>query len=261
MMNKKIGLVLSGRGTLGITQIGILKALEELGMKPNILSGTSSGAIIGAFYAAGYPLSEITEIFTRNSIFNYLNKPWNHIDLLKANEILYRKCFKKQSFKDFEIPLHIAALDKSNGKSIIYSSGDVVKAIVASSSSFTSFYESRSLKSKLIMSKHLINFFPSEPLITKCDIVIGVFINPVKKERIVSGMINILDRDYPVPIYKEVHLKKSTCDLIIEPPISLDNGVYTIEKVQQLIDIGYCYTKGLNGKINFLKQLKNMHSI
>ena len=260
MTNKKIGLVLSGRGTLGITQIGILKALEELGMKPDVLSGTSSGAIIGAFYAAGYPLSEITEIFTRNSIFNYLNKPWAEIDLLKANEILYRKCFKKQSFKDFEIPLHIAAMDHSNGKSVIYSSGDVVKAIVASST-FSTFYEPHIKKNKLIMSRRLINFFPSEPLIAKCDIVIGVFINPMKKERIVTGMINILDRDYSVPLYKEVHQKKAICDLIIQPPISLDNGIYTIEKVQQLIDIGYCYTKGLNGKLSFLKQLKNMQSV
>lgn len=50
----KIGLVLSGGGARGFAHLGVLKALEEKNMKPEIISGVSAGAIVGAFYGDGY---------------------------------------------------------------------------------------------------------------------------------------------------------------------------------------------------------------
>jgi NTE family protein len=50
-MQHKIGIVLSGGGARGIAHLGVLKALEEFGIKPSIISGTSAGAIAGVFYA------------------------------------------------------------------------------------------------------------------------------------------------------------------------------------------------------------------
>ncbi|MSQ97856.1 MAG: patatin [Xanthomonadales bacterium] len=55
----KIGLVLSGGGARGGAHIGVLKALEELHIPIDYIAGTSMGAIIGAFYAAGYSPQEI----------------------------------------------------------------------------------------------------------------------------------------------------------------------------------------------------------
>ena len=58
-MKRKIGIALSGGGARGIAHLGILKALEEFGIVPTHISGTSAGAIAGAFYAAGYSIPEI----------------------------------------------------------------------------------------------------------------------------------------------------------------------------------------------------------
>ena len=60
----EIGLVLSGGGARGFAHIGALKALEESGIKPDIISGVSAGAIIGVLYADGYSVNEIIEIFS-----------------------------------------------------------------------------------------------------------------------------------------------------------------------------------------------------
>jgi NTE family protein len=57
----KIGLVLSGGGARGGAHIGVLKALEELHIPIDYIAGTSMGAIIGAFYAAGYSPQEIEQ--------------------------------------------------------------------------------------------------------------------------------------------------------------------------------------------------------
>ena len=58
----KVGLVLSGGGAKGIAHIGILKALEEAGLTPDYIAGTSMGSIIGGMYAAGYKADELREM-------------------------------------------------------------------------------------------------------------------------------------------------------------------------------------------------------
>ena len=59
----KIGIALSGGGIKGMCHAGVLKALEEAGVKPDIISGVSAGAIVGALYADGHSPDEIAEIF------------------------------------------------------------------------------------------------------------------------------------------------------------------------------------------------------
>ena len=67
--NNSIGLVLSGGGFRGIAHIGVIKLLEELNIHPTHISGASAGAIVGAFYAAGYSAHEILDFFNCCSIF------------------------------------------------------------------------------------------------------------------------------------------------------------------------------------------------
>jgi len=60
----KIGLALGGGGARGFAHIGVLKTLEQNGIKIDLISGTSMGAIVGAFYAAGFPLKKLEKLVT-----------------------------------------------------------------------------------------------------------------------------------------------------------------------------------------------------
>ena len=62
----KLGLALSGGSVKGFAHLGVLKYLEEVGLKPEILAGTSAGALVGAFYACGYSIEEVFELLSRN---------------------------------------------------------------------------------------------------------------------------------------------------------------------------------------------------
>ena len=60
----KVGLVLSGGGAKGLAHIGVLKVLEEAGIRPDYITGTSMGSIIGGLYAIGYSAAELDSIVT-----------------------------------------------------------------------------------------------------------------------------------------------------------------------------------------------------
>ena len=59
----KVGLVLSGGGAKGLAHIGVLKVIEEAGIKVDYIGGTSMGAIVGALYASGYSAAQLDSIF------------------------------------------------------------------------------------------------------------------------------------------------------------------------------------------------------
>ena len=65
--NKKYGLVLSGGGVRGVAHIGVLKALEEINIKPSFISGTSAGSIVGALYASGFTPTEILDLIKKTN--------------------------------------------------------------------------------------------------------------------------------------------------------------------------------------------------
>ena len=69
MNDYKLGLVLSGGGVKAAAHIGVLQALLEYKISPDFVSGTSAGALIGAFYADGYSPKDICELFARSDLF------------------------------------------------------------------------------------------------------------------------------------------------------------------------------------------------
>ena len=88
-MSKKLGLALGGGGARGVVHVGILKALEEEGIKPYCISGTSMGAIVGACYASGMSVdtirSEMLKLKTSDIID--FGVPFTRLSLLRSNKL------------------------------------------------------------------------------------------------------------------------------------------------------------------------------
>ena len=90
MKNKNIGIALAGGGLQGFSHIGAIKALEEIGIKPDFISGTSTGSVIAALYAIGYTPDEISKICEEN--YKKIFKPSKRlISKISMNYFLHRK--------------------------------------------------------------------------------------------------------------------------------------------------------------------------
>lgn len=138
----KLGLSLSGGGIKGAAHIGVLKVIEEKGIKIDYISGTSSGSIIAALYAIGYKADEIFDIFKKYSskikyydlknilklILGIIIKRNIIIDGLtsgKEIDLLMKKMCKQKGIVDIsntKIPLLIPAVNLRNGETYFFSS-------------------------------------------------------------------------------------------------------------------------------------------
>lgn len=126
-VRKKIGLVLGGGGAKGNATLGVLKVIEQSGVKIDYIAGTSIGAVIGAMYSAGYTAEEIEDIFT--------TLQWKELILDNLMEGKIRDLLLAKGvndFSDLKIPFRCVAVNVNTSRDEEFSSGLLYKAIMAS---------------------------------------------------------------------------------------------------------------------------------
>lgn len=141
----KIGVVFGGGGAKGAAEVGALKVLEQAGIKPDYVAGTSMGAVIGGLYAAGYTADEIEQmlleeewmwVFHKKKILSFLSDERYPTGLINAHyfrkqmdEALSRK--GAHLFHHMKIPFACVTTDLSNGsfKEVDWTEGVVAEAI------------------------------------------------------------------------------------------------------------------------------------
>ncbi|MBE5746378.1 MAG: hypothetical protein E7359_03735 [Clostridiales bacterium] len=138
MENIKIGVALSGGGLCGVAHIGFLKALEENGIKIDMISGISMGSIIGGLYASGMTIQEMensigkinkSDLFELN-IFKLLKES---IFTSKKIEKTLKQYLKVENIEDTKIKFYPQAVDILTGKLYTFENGSIVEALRASS--------------------------------------------------------------------------------------------------------------------------------
>jgi NTE family protein len=133
-MNKfKTGVVLSGGAARGLAHAGVLQALDEEGLHPQIISGVSAGAIIGALYADGHSPEQMLEIFLDKSMLSYVKPAMPRMGLLRMSglEELLTEHLHAKRIEDLKIPLYITATDIHSGKARVFKSGKLIPVIIA----------------------------------------------------------------------------------------------------------------------------------
>ncbi|QCE40462.1 patatin-like phospholipase family protein [Psychroserpens sp. NJDZ02] len=240
------GLVLSGGGARGAAHIGAIKALEEFGVTPTHIAGTSAGAIIGALYAAGISWSEMLDFFKNISIFQTTryarNKP-GFINSAKFYDDL-KTYLPIDDFSALKKPLFVTAANVIDGSLKIFSKGQLIKPVIASAS-FPGVFTPTEINGKFYIDGGTLNNFPVEPLLKDCDKIIGVYVNPLKKISIkdLKHSYSVVERAYKIKVASESMLKFSSCDLVISPEELINYGTFDMNSIDAIFNLGYTATK------------------
>jgi len=251
----KIGLALGGGGARGFAHIGVLKALEKNNIKIDFISGTSMGAIVGAFYAAGIPLEKLEKLVTVTDwkkIFSLLDPKFK--DGLFGGEkfsLFLKKELGDLEFKHLFKKLIVTATDFTTAKTKIFKSGKIIPALRASSSLPIIFNPVNTKKEVLIDGCFSLPV-PVEPLFSAgADLVIAVNLDADYFSQKRKHTTNLFDTINSSLLLLRHHLAAANCSkaqIIIKPKVG-QYGWYDFFKAKEIIEEGEKETKKIIHKL------------
>ena len=189
----RIGLALGGGGAKGLAHIQMLEAMDELGIRPHRIAGTSIGAIIGGLYAAGLSgkdiRAQIEQFFVdekeaEERLFalpgslrwlDFIDPALAAGGLLSSNDFIdfLGEILPVHRFRDLDIPLMVVAAELLTGKAVVLKSGELLPAVQASMA-VPGVFPPVLLHGRELVDGGVANPLPYDLLLPECDIVIAV---------------------------------------------------------------------------------------
>jgi len=242
----KTGLVLSGGGVRGIAHIGAIKALEEQRIIPNIIAGTSAGAIVGALYAGGSTPEQILHFFKSVNPFSISNYALNKPGFVNSEKLYphFKAVLPQDAFEALKIPLAITATNILDGTLKVFREGALIQAVIASAA-FPGIFTPVQIADEYYVDGGTLNNFPADLIYQECDSLIGIYVNPFEKVAIknIKYFYNVVERSFQIRSARESMAKFSMCDLVICPKDLGNFSTFSMGEMDKIFMLGYNATK------------------
>jgi NTE family protein len=234
------GFALSGGGARGFAHLGILEALSEKGIRPDIISGVSAGAIVGAFIASGKSPSQVHEIIKAGKHFRYtrIQIPKTGFFRLDGLQKILEQEIPYSNIEELPLPLYIGIANLSEGRMEYRNRGPLALTVLASSS-IPILFSPVDLDSCQFVDGGLLDNIGVEPLIGKCRKLVVSNISPLENSTHINSMIQMITRTFLVGIHARIREAKNVADLYIEPAGLTRFEVLSLSKADEMFRIGY----------------------
>jgi len=289
----KIGLVLSGGAARGLAHIGVLKALEEQGIKIDAIAGTSMGAVVGGLYASGYKVDELEKLalsidwqaalsdappredvpfrrkqddrdFLVKQKLSFrddgsLGLPLGVIqgqNLALLLESLLAHTSDTRDFDKLPIPFRAVATDIANGEKVVFRKGHLPQVIRASMS-IPAVFAPVELDGRLLVDGGMTDNIPLDVARQMgVDVAIVVDIGtPLRNRKQLATVVDVLNQSITLMTRSnsEEQLAALKATDVLIQPALAAYGVTDFGKTQEMIDAGYRATRILDKRLAVLK--------
>lgn len=238
------GLVLSGGGTRGFAHLGLIAALNEKGIQPDVISGASAGAIVGAFIAAGKSPEEILKIFTKGWFFQYTKAhiPVDGLMKLDGLKEIIEKEIPAKKIEDLELPFYVGISNLNKGMAEYKNSGPLGETVLASCSIPVLFAPVK-LGRDVYVDGGVMDNIPTEPIKNDCEHLIVSNITPINPKANMKNLVQIAIRLVYMSVNVKIDEIKKQAAYYIEPPGIDKYDILSRKNAEELFDLGYRTTK------------------
>ena len=251
-----IGLALSGGGVRGFAHIGALRALEDVGIKPNVIAGVSAGSIVASFYAAGMSADEIFNLFGSIDMSKFLQ-----VDITKSGFLKLDK-FKRfletnlpiKNIEELLIPTIIAATDIEQQHEMPFTSGNIAERVVASCS-IPLVFRPVKIDGSYCVDGGVLHNLPSFYLRPMCNTVIGINVSPLKLGPIKLNVRSLAYRTYKLMTMRNVVADKQLCDLLVDIISIQGHSTFDTSAANKIAQKGYFETMKILKNSQLIKDL------
>lgn len=240
----KVGLALSGGGARGIAHLGVIKALEEMGVSFHCMSGTSFGAMMATFYSYGLSPDQILDLIINTRFFSSLRPAWTLrglINLERLSDVLL-KIIPENNFNSLKIPVTVTATNLSKGTVEYFDSGELIPAVLASCC-VPVVFNPLILNGNVYVDGGIMDNLPTRPLRDKCDILIASNCNNVSSDFDVRNFRSVVERSLLIAINGNTTISKNISDVVIEPPGLGNISVFDVGRAVEVFERAYEFSK------------------
>lgn len=236
-----LGYALSGGGARGFAHLGTLKVLEQYGLKPNVIVGTSAGALAGVFYADGYHPDEIVELFRKREFREFVSFTIPRTGFLKSTGLhqFLKKNLRAKSFEKLQLPFYAVATDWERARTVTFSEGDSLVDAVVASCSVPIVFNPQMINNVPYVDGGILKNFPVTVIRKRCRYVVGVnvslMIPPAEKESIRT----MVERTFNLMSNANTLIDKSSCDILIETTGLEKVSMFDLHSQNQIMESGY----------------------
>lgn len=285
----RVGLALSGGGARGLAHVGVLRALERMGVPVDAISGTSMGSLVGGLYAAGYSAGDLEEI-ARDIDWTalFIDAPARGVmepfDQVKGNptllslpmrhgriglpsgvvagqhlaELFSRLTWPVQTVRDFRrlpIPFSAVATDIATGEAVVLDSGSLAGAMRASMS-LPSVFAPANVDGRILLDGGLVRSLPAQDVrALGADLVICSDVSePLLQAHRLRTMLDVLNQAVGYHGNESTLEERKRCDVYIRPDLELLDG-FSFERAADWIERGDAAAMAVSGRLREIAAL------
>lgn len=254
MADKQIAVILSGGGVKGVGHLALLEELECQVGRPDIISCSSAGSLIGAMYAAGRTSAEIRGFFKESPLtkLNYISrrKP-GFFDSKKYITLI--KEFIPATFEELDIPIVIVASNLETGEAEYFDKGDLYKPLIASCA-VPFIFSPVNIDGACYIDGGATDNFPISPVLNKGYRLIGSYVSApnVMTRKELNTSLKVVQRANSILLYRCNNYKFELTEQTVSFPLG-QFGLFETKKTEDIYQ--YCKDYLKSNHISFKEQI------
>ena len=220
----RIGLALGGGAARGFAHVGVIQVLEEAGIRPSMVSGTSAGSLVAAFYASGKTgkqLQNTAETMEEATIADWTLPLFNR-GMLRGDALAryVNGQVGSRLIEDMVLPLGIVATDLNSGQSMLFQRGDTGTAVRASSAVPAVFQPVR-ISGRDYVDGGLVSPVPVRAARQMgAELVIAVDISSAPEGNLSGGTLDILLQTFAIMGKSINYFELNEADVVVKPALA-----------------------------------------
>ena len=244
--NESLGLCLSGGGALGFAHIGVIQSLEENGIYPTHIVGSSMGAIIGALYAAGYSPLDMMQMIKDDKLYKVTKLLTFRTSFLKSGIsthsllcTLIKEMIPHNSFDKLKKKLSICIVNLNTAEWEIISSGNELDKWVSASASIPGVFDTVKEGETFYVDGGLLNNMPAQAIESECLNIIGVDVIPHKIPSELNKPTDTLVYSIRAMQHQNSKEGREMCRFVIEPKAIEEFHEFSFDAYEAIYQYGY----------------------
>ncbi len=249
--SRSFGLALGGGAARGIAHLGVLKVLEETGLRPDFITGTSAGSIVGALYAGGYTWETISEVTRTHDWKDMVQPVFPKLGLVRGDKLERRltELLGDRTIEELEVPFKAITVDLECGELFVIDRGPVARAVRASCS-IPGIFEPVRHQGRLLIDGGVLNDVPTDICRDMgADVVLGVDLGAdMIRERTPESIFGVLIATFAIMIRHSQQKAPDHNTIVIQPDLAGFN-YHNLKRIDEMIQRGEQATRDSIGRL------------